>query len=55
MAGRIVRGGLIQMTADVPLDGNVEDIKRGMIDKHMPLIEQAGRQGVQLVLLLPVD
>jgi N-carbamoylputrescine amidase len=49
--GRTVRGGLIQVKADVPLDGTAEAVKRGMIDKHMPLIEEAGRRGVQLLCL----
>jgi N-carbamoylputrescine amidase len=48
---RVVRGGLIQVKADVPLDGTAEEIKRRMIDKHLPLIEEAGRQQVQLLCL----
>jgi len=48
---RVVRGGLIQVRADVPLDGTADEIKRRMIDKHMPLIEEAGRRGVQLLCL----
>jgi N-carbamoylputrescine amidase len=49
--GRIVRGGLIQVKANVSLEGTAADIKRRMIDKHMPLIEEAARQGVQLLCL----
>jgi N-carbamoylputrescine amidase len=49
--GRIVRGGLIQVRADVSLDGSADDIKQRMIDKHMPLIEEAARGGVQLLCL----
>ncbi|HEX2340170.1 MAG TPA: nitrilase-related carbon-nitrogen hydrolase [Vicinamibacterales bacterium] len=48
---RVVRGGLIQVKADVPLDGTTDDVKRRMIEKHMPLIEEAGRKGVQLLCL----
>jgi beta-ureidopropionase len=48
---RVVRGGLIQVKADVPLDGSTDDVKRRMIEKHMPLIEEAGRRGVQLLCL----
>ena len=48
---RVVRGGLIQVKADVPLDGSADDIKRRMFDKHVPLIEEAGRRGVQLLCL----
>ena len=48
---RTVRGGLIQVKADVPLDGPAGEVKQRMIDKHMPLIEEAARQGVQLLCL----
>ncbi len=48
---RVVRGGLIQVKADVPLDGSADDIKRRMIDRHLPFIEDAGRRGVQLLCL----
>jgi N-carbamoylputrescine amidase len=48
---RVVRGGLIQVKADVSLDGSAADIKKRMIDKHMKLIEEAGRRGVQLLCL----
>jgi beta-ureidopropionase len=48
---RTVRGGLIQVKADVPLDAPAGEVKQRMIDKHMPLIEEAARQGVQLLCL----
>jgi beta-ureidopropionase len=48
---RTVRGGLIQVKADIPLDGGAADVKRRMIDKHLPLIEEAARTGVQLLCL----
>jgi beta-ureidopropionase len=48
---RTVRGGLIQVKADVSLEGSTDDIKRRMIDKHMPLIEDAGKKGVQVLCL----
>ena len=47
----MVRGGLIQVKADVSLEGATDDIKRRMIDKHLPLIEDAGRKGVQVLCL----
>ncbi len=47
----MVRGGLIQVKADVSLEGSTDDIKRRMIDKHLPLIEDAGRKGVQVLCL----
>ena len=49
--GRIVRGGLIQMKADIPLDGTAEQIKQLMLDKHLPLIEEAAQQNVQLLCM----
>ena len=48
---RIVRGGLIQMKADVPLDGGAADIKERMLQKHLPLIDEAARRGVQVLCL----
>src|SRR6476619_8485973 len=48
---RTVRGGLIQIKADVSLDGSTDDVKRRMIDKTMPFIEDAGRKGVQVLCL----
>ncbi len=49
--GRIVRGGLIQARADISLEGGAERIKQRMLDKHVPLIEKAGKEGVQLLCL----
>ena len=48
---RTVRGGLIQVKADVSLEGSTDEVKRRMIDKHLPLIEQAGKKGVQVLCL----
>ncbi len=48
---RTVRGGLIQVKCDVSLEGTTGDVKRRMIDKTMPLVEEAGRQGVQVLCL----
>jgi beta-ureidopropionase len=49
--GRVIRSGLIQVRADVSLEGTTDDIKRRMIDKHLPLIEEAAKRGVQLLCL----
>src|SRR3990170_4394554 len=49
--GRTIRGGLIQMKADISLEGTAADIKQRMFDKHLPLIEEAARRGVQLLCL----
>ena len=51
MASRVVRGGLIQVKADVSLEGTADQIKQRMLDKHLPLIEEAARRGVQLLCL----
>src|SRR5258708_3816870 len=48
---RTVKGGLIQVKADVSGDGSTDDVKRRMIDKHLPLIEEAGKKGVQVLCL----
>jgi N-carbamoylputrescine amidase len=42
---------LIQVSANVSLEGSMDDVKARMIDKHMPLVEEAGRRGVQVLCL----
>ena len=49
--GRVVRGGLIQAKADISLDGTTDDIKQRMLDKHLPLIDQAAARGVHILCL----
>jgi beta-ureidopropionase len=49
---RKVKSGLIQMS--IPKsegDGSIAEIKESMIQKHIPFIEDAGRQGVQILCL----
>jgi N-carbamoylputrescine amidase len=48
---RNVRGGLIQ--AGTTHDGSADpcEIREAMVDKHMALIEDAGKQGVQVICL----
>lgn len=48
---RIVRGGLIQCSLDASTEQPIEKIKKAMIDKHLAFIEQAGKQGVQILCL----
>ena len=48
---RTVKGGLIQVRADVSLEGSTDEVKKRMIDKHLPLVEAAGKQGVQVLCL----
>ena len=48
---RIVRGGLIQASVTHPGTTAPETIKQAMIEKHMSLIEEAARKGVQVLCL----
>ena len=48
---RTVRGGLIQVKCDVSLEGTTADVKQRMIDKTLPLVEEAGKRGVQVLCL----
>jgi beta-ureidopropionase len=48
---RTVRGGLIQVKCDVSLEGTPADVKQRMIDKTMPLVEEAGSKSVQVLCL----
>ena len=44
-----VRGGLIQMALKAPTEKSPEEIRKAMIDAHVPLIEKAGGEGVQIL------
>jgi N-carbamoylputrescine amidase len=47
---RTVVGGLIQMSnPKLDPDAPPDRIKQAMIDKHLPLIEEAGKRGVQIL------
>jgi len=49
---RIVKSGLIQMS--LPLtegEGSIAEIKTAMFEKHIPYIEKAGKQGVQILCM----
>ncbi len=47
---RIVKSGLIQMSlAKTEGEGSITEIKDAMLKKHIPLIEKAGEQGVQIL------
>jgi len=47
----VIKGGLIQASNPIPGDDDLAAIKKAMIDKHIPLIEEAGKQGVQVLCL----
>ncbi len=51
---RTVRCGLIQATNAAPTDAPIEEIKRANIEKHLRLIEDAARQGVQILCMQEV-
>jgi len=49
---RIVRGGLIQCANPVNDDGKpVAEIKEAALRAHLPLVEEAGKRGVQILCL----
>lgn len=49
---RIIKSGLIQMSlAKTEGEGTIEEIKEAMVQKHLPLIEDAGKKGVQILCL----
>jgi beta-ureidopropionase len=48
---RIVRGGLIQATLSEPGTAPIPKIKKSMIDKHVALIEKAGKKGARVICL----
>lgn len=52
---RVVKSGLIQLSVPISEgEGTLSEIKEAMIQKHMPYIEEAGRQGVQILCLQEV-
>lgn len=49
---RMIKSGLIQLS--IPKsegDGTIDEIVKAMVDKHIPYIEDAGKQGVQILCL----
>jgi beta-ureidopropionase len=50
----IVRAGLIQMNLKGDTSQSPEAIRRQMVEAHLPLIEQAGAQGVQVLCMQEV-
>lgn len=49
---RIIKSGLIQMSLPkTEGEGTIEEIIEAMFQKHIPLIEEAGKKGVQILCL----
>src|SRR5687767_9632771 len=49
---RIIKSGLIQMSLPkTEGEGSIAEIKEAMVQKHIPFIERAGEQGVQILCL----
>ena len=49
---RKVKSGLIQMSLPMTEgEGSIAEIMSAMVDKHIPYIEAAGEQGVQILCL----
>lgn len=47
---RIIKSGLIQMSLPTtPSEGSIDEIKKAMIEKHLPYIDEAGKQGVNIL------
>jgi N-carbamoylputrescine amidase len=51
---RTVKCGLIQATNAAPTDAPIEEIKRANIEKHLRMIEDAAKQGVQILCMQEV-
>ncbi len=47
---RVIRCGLVQ-ASNPKHEGSLQDIKEAMIQKHLPLVEEAGKKGVQILCL----
>ena len=48
---RVVKGGLIQATLATSSEAPIETIKKAMIDKHVTMIDDAAKKGVQILCM----
>ncbi len=49
---RIIKSGLIQCSLPMTEgEGSIAEIMKAMVDKHVPMIEEAGKKGVQILCL----
>jgi beta-ureidopropionase len=46
---RIVKVGVIQLGNKAPTEASCEEHRKAMLDAHIPYIEEAGKQGVQML------
>lgn len=46
---RMVRAGIVQMALKAPAEASCEEHRKAMIDAHIPYIEEAAKQGVQML------
>ena len=46
---RMVKVGVTQVACDMSGQEPVDKLKKYMIDKHLPLIDQAGQEGVNVL------
>jgi N-carbamoylputrescine amidase len=46
---RTVRAAIIQLANQLPTEASCEEHRKAMIDAHIPYIEEAGKQGVQML------
>src|SRR5438045_4800833 len=51
---RIVKGGLIQASNAAPTDAPIKEIIRLNVEKHLAMIEDAAKQGVQILCMQEV-
>src|SRR5947208_15740966 len=51
---RIVKGGLIQASNAAPTDASIKGIIRLNVEKHLAMIEDAAKQGVQILCMQEV-
>jgi len=47
---RVIRCGLVQ-ASNPKHEGSLQEIKEAMIQKHLPMVEEAGKKGVQILCL----
>jgi len=49
MTKRIVKSGIIQMANKLPTEASCEEHRNAMLEAHLPLVEKAADEGVQIL------